>query len=275
MIVISLSDCPMKLRGYLTKYLCEISTGVYVGNVSAKVRDGLWQRVCDNCTHGRAVMVINTDTEQGYDFRVWNTTWVPVDLDGFKVMLHPTIQKVDQTESGSTEIPQVKAQEEYVVLDLETTGLDVRHDRILEIGAILIQDNKVTQSMSEIIRQDIPVPADIQKLTGITDEMVEKGIDLREAVEKLRIFIGSRLVIGYNIRDFDEKILSYECKRCSGIYPFRKSRDVLRMVKRAYPEMSSYKMDSVAEKLNIHIDEKHRALDDCYTCNRIYDVITQ
>ena len=129
--------------------------------------------------------------------------------------------------------------------------------------------------MSEIIRQDIPVPADIQKLTGITDEMVEKGIDLREAVEKLRIFIGSRLVIGYNIRDFDEKILSYECKRCSGIYPFRKSRDVLRMVKRAYPEMSSYKMDLVAEKLNIHIDEKHRALDDCYTCNRIYDVITQ
>ena len=58
MIVISLTDCPMKLRGYLTKYLCEISTGVYVGKTSAKVRDALWDRVCDTCAHGRAVMVI-------------------------------------------------------------------------------------------------------------------------------------------------------------------------------------------------------------------------
>lgn len=272
MIVISLTDCPMKLRGYLTKYLCEISTGVYVGKVSAKVRDGLWQRVCDNCTHGRAVMVINSDNEQGYDFRVWNTTWVPVDLDGFKVMLRPEIQRAEQTE---THAAQVKSQEEYVVLDFETTGIDVKHDRILEVGALLVQNQEVTASMSEIIRQEATVPADIQKLTGITDEMAGKGMDLREALEKLRLFIGNRIVIGYNIREFDEKILAYECKRCSGIYPIRKSRDVLRMVKRVYPEMHSYRMQSVAEALNLSIDEKHRALDDCYTCDKIYKAITQ
>ncbi len=57
MIVIALSCCPNKLRGDLTKWLMEIDTGVYVGQVSARVRDGLWNRVCENAGRGKAVMV--------------------------------------------------------------------------------------------------------------------------------------------------------------------------------------------------------------------------
>lgn len=73
MTVIVLSDCPPKLRGDLTKWLLEISTGVYVGKVSARVRDELWLRVCDNLKSGRASMVYSTNNEQGMDFRVHNS----------------------------------------------------------------------------------------------------------------------------------------------------------------------------------------------------------
>lgn len=73
MIVLSLSNCPPKLRGDLSKWLVEINAGVYVGRVSARVRDELWQRVCENLRDGRATMVFRANTEQGMDFRVHNT----------------------------------------------------------------------------------------------------------------------------------------------------------------------------------------------------------
>ena len=69
MIVISLSNVPPKLRGFLTKYLWEISTGVYVGNVNARIRESLWERVTKNSTEiSKAIMVFPSDNEQGFDF---------------------------------------------------------------------------------------------------------------------------------------------------------------------------------------------------------------
>ena len=57
MVVITLSDCPPKVRGDLSKWLIEINTGVYVGQVSMRVREELWKRICENLHTGRATMV--------------------------------------------------------------------------------------------------------------------------------------------------------------------------------------------------------------------------
>ena len=56
MVVVTLTDCPPKLRGDLTKWLLEINTGVYVGKINARVREELWKRICDNIKSGRATM---------------------------------------------------------------------------------------------------------------------------------------------------------------------------------------------------------------------------
>ena len=61
MIVITLTDCPISLRGDLTKWLLEINTGVFVGRVSARVRDNLWDRVVKNVKNGRATLVYSTN----------------------------------------------------------------------------------------------------------------------------------------------------------------------------------------------------------------------
>lgn len=89
MTVVILTDCPPRLRGDLTKWLLEINTGVYVGRVSARVRDQLWERICANVKTGRATMVFRASNEQRMDFRVHNTTWQPVDFDGVKLMRRP------------------------------------------------------------------------------------------------------------------------------------------------------------------------------------------
>lgn len=84
-----MTDCPPRLRGDLSKWLQEVNTGVYVGNVNARVRDAIWERVCENLKNGRATMVFSANNEQRMDFRVHNTSWKPVDYEGIQLIRRP------------------------------------------------------------------------------------------------------------------------------------------------------------------------------------------
>ncbi|WP_309131323.1 type I-E CRISPR-associated endoribonuclease Cas2e [Brevibacterium sp.] len=86
MITLVLSACPVGLRGDLTKWLLEISPGVFVGQVSARLRDNLWDRVLDQCKEGRAIMVFPSGREQRFEFKVHRHDWEPVDFDGLTLI---------------------------------------------------------------------------------------------------------------------------------------------------------------------------------------------
>lgn len=92
MIVIILSKCPPHLRGDLTKWLFEISVNVFVGRLTARVRDQLWERVIKSCKDGTAIMVYGVNNEQRMEFRTHNTDWAPKDYDGLKIMLRPNVK---------------------------------------------------------------------------------------------------------------------------------------------------------------------------------------
>ncbi|MBM7052130.1 MULTISPECIES: type I-E CRISPR-associated endoribonuclease Cas2e [unclassified Rothia (in: high G+C Gram-positive bacteria)] len=92
MIVVVVSNCPPALRGDLTRWLLEISSGVYVGKVSARVREHLWERIIASVQSGRALMVFSTNTEQGFDFKVHRHQWETVDFDGVTLMRRPTAE---------------------------------------------------------------------------------------------------------------------------------------------------------------------------------------
>lgn len=90
MVVIVLSACPAGLRGHLTRWLLEISAGVFVGHVSTRVRDLMWLNVCELSGGGRALMVFSVPGEQRLDFRVHNHHWHPIDFDGVTLMMRPS-----------------------------------------------------------------------------------------------------------------------------------------------------------------------------------------
>ncbi|OLT21193.1 type I-E CRISPR-associated endoribonuclease Cas2 [Pseudonocardia sp. CNS-139] len=89
MTVIVVAACPVGLRGHLTRWLLEISTGVFVGKVSARVRDLLWIRTIEMVKNGRAIMVYAADNEQGLAFEVHRHEWTPVEIEGLTLMLRP------------------------------------------------------------------------------------------------------------------------------------------------------------------------------------------
>ena len=93
MLVLVLSACPPGLRGYLTRWLLEISAGVFVGKVSKRVRELMWERTIEMVRTGRAIMVVRANNEQGLEFFVHGHHWEPVDVDGITLMLRPSDQR--------------------------------------------------------------------------------------------------------------------------------------------------------------------------------------
>jgi CRISPR-associated protein Cas2 len=88
-IVVVLTACPAGLRGDLTRWLLEISPGVFTGDLPARVRDTLWDRVTDLIGPGRALMLYSSDGEQHLAFRVHGHDWTPEDNEGILLMRRP------------------------------------------------------------------------------------------------------------------------------------------------------------------------------------------
>ncbi len=288
MTVIVLTDCPPKLRGDLTKWLLEISTGVYVGKVSARVRDELWLRVCENLKNGRAAMVYSINNEQGMDFRVHNSVWEPVDYDGIKLVrrldmsgtaeraeniLKPGFSKAAKQQmarrSGSVE--KRKTQERsYCVVDIETSGLDVAKDEIIEIAAIRVKNKEPEEELSILIKADVSIPNEIQKLTGLTNEHLEQqGIPLYDGLVKFKDFIGNDKIVCHNA-SFDYSFLLAACKKC-GIPPMKNGIiDTLRLARQKVKGIENYKLGTLAKHFGISDAREHRALSDCRITYGIY-----
>ena len=149
----------------------------------------------------------------------------------------------------------------------------MKNDKIIEIGAVKVIDKEVKNTFESIIKIDIPVPQGITELTGITQEMADQGQSFSEAVLQLKEFIGNFPVIGYNITNYDSRILHFECIRNKIEYPFSRIIDVLAITRQAVQGLSSYSLLRVADSFNIRYDNHHRALDDCLICHEIYQRI--
>ncbi len=272
MLVISLTDCPQKLRGDLSKWLFEINTGVYVGTVSARVREELWQRICENLRTGRATMVYSAAGEQKLDFRVHNTTWEPVDFDGIKLMRRPNMQKTGKGPDDTTEKKSSRRMHEnYVVIDIETTGLSAEEDEIIELAALRVIEGKPVEEFSTLVRTEKKIPENIQKLTGITKEkMNTKGKDILEALQCFLNFVGEERVIVYNA-SFDYSFLQKAC-RINGLPDFiNPCTDTLLLSRKRVEGVENYKLETIAKNFSVTTSgDVHRALADCYLTYGIY-----
>ncbi len=90
MVVLILEKVPASLRGDLTRWLLELKTGVFVGNVSALVRQKLWEKSCSGCKEGSCMMLYSAKTEQGFDIQFWGRASRQVnEFEGLKLITIP------------------------------------------------------------------------------------------------------------------------------------------------------------------------------------------
>lgn len=290
MVVITLTDCPPALRGDLSRWLLEIDTGVFCGAVNARVREAIWHRIGENLKTGRATMVYSSSGEQHMDFEVYNTEWQPVDLDGIKLIRHPPVIRHDHF--ASQEMKEKKSASflysnhpgrsiqwnwhDYCIIDLETSGLNVERDEILEIGLIRVRDNRIATQYHALLRTARHVPEEITRLTGICDdEITREGIEPAKALNEAVNFIGEDVLIGYQVQfDYDFLRNALERYRLPRIR-IRHRLDILNIVRQNYTSLDSYKLATVAEYLSVSHKPKHRALDDCLTAYEVYEKLKE
>ena len=286
-----MTDCPPRLRGDLSKWLCEIQTGVYVGQLTGRVREAVWKRVCDNLSSGRATMVYSSNGEQHMKFVVYNTTWEPVDFDGITLMRRPLPRKSYDEASEENKrlqpgfskaalIEKVKRIEAskgkqqdtfgFITIDIETTGLDPEKDEILEIAAIKYIENNEAEIFSRVVKVQNPLTKEISELTGITDDfLLKNGMDIETALKDFWNFVGRAKLVGYNI-SFDMSFLRNASIEHKIKMQANKCIDILQLARRKVKGTKNYKMSTVASALGIEMVQKHRAESDCRLAFEIY-----
>ncbi|WP_297240186.1 PolC-type DNA polymerase III [uncultured Flavonifractor sp.] len=152
---------------------------------------------------------------------------------------------------------------EIVCFDLETTGLDNRREVIIEIGAVVLRNGEVAEQFSTFVDPGRPLTREITELTGITDQMLEGAPSQEKAIRAFLDFVGDRPLAAHNA-EFDMGFLAAGCRRL-GI-PFDKtSIDSLILAQNLLPDLGKYKLNIVAEHLNLPAFNHHRAYDDAAT----------
>lgn len=288
MIVMTLTDCPPRLRGDLSKWLLEIHTGVYVGQLNQRVRDALWKRVCENLPRGRAAMVYSANNEQRMEFRVHNTSWQPVDFEGLTLMRRPlavpSAERVQSEPSKASVAQQAQrsrasqAQREkktgYVVIDLETTGLDLEKDELLELGAVRVIDGRVEETFSALLQIRGTIPAEITALTGITPDMAAEGELPASALERFWAFVGQSPIVGHNLR-FDRAFLGKASAEAGIPVPRVPIVDTLALAGRRVRDVPDHRLETLAAYFGIAAQGSHRALADCMTAFQVYEKLNE
>ena len=153
--------------------------------------------------------------------------------------------------------------EPLVILDFETTGLSPDFSRIIEVGAVLIEENRIVDSFSQLMNPGFYIPPVITGITGITNKMVEDKPSPESVMPLLHRFIGKRQIMAHNA-SFDKKFLLAEMSRVDLVVrnPFLCT---LKLSRRLIHDSCSYSLGNLAGYLGLDTDDigqMHRALDD-------------
>lgn len=152
-------------------------------------------------------------------------------------------------------------EEEFVVFDIETTGLNSHTNKIIEIGAVKIKAGRIIDRYSQLINPGISIPYHITEITSITNEQVANQPKIDEVIGKFVDFIGDAVLVAHNA-PFDMGFIKRDIKEYLNIDLENSVIDTLQMARDLFPDFKKYGLGDLNKSLGLALEKHHRAVDD-------------
>ncbi len=163
--------------------------------------------------------------------------------------------------------------EDYVVFDLETTGVSPYNDEVIEISAVKARKGKVVEEFSELVNPKRTIPFAASRVNNITDDMVSDAPFFDEVLRHFLEFVGEDVLVGHNIQSFDMKFIYRDCERYFHQLITNDYVDTLILAKRCFPEWRHRRLGDLADYYGISTQGAHRALADCRMNQRVFELL--
>lgn len=158
---------------------------------------------------------------------------------------------------------------EYIVIDVETTGLRPDDDRIIEVAAVKCENDRIVDSFHSLINPGRRIPSNVTKLTGIKNADVAGAPDMDTVAPELSEFIDNLPLVAHNA-NFDIKFIANAFKR-AGVSKGMLYIDTLVLARNAYPNMPNHKLSTLINELGLlDHEQEHRAMSDVEATQRLY-----
>ncbi len=188
--------------------------------------------------------------------------------DTFKIIYGVEGYLVDDLKEIVTDGKGQSLDEKYVVFDIETTGFSPVTNRIIEIGAVKVENGEITERFSTFVNPQVPIPFHIEKLTSINDSMVMDADPIEVVLPQFLEFVGDAILVAHNA-NFDVSFIKENAKR-QGIPVDFTYVDTVGIARALLTGQSKYTLDAVAKTLGISLENHHRAVDDAECTAEIF-----
>lgn len=239
---------------HLHTIMSEMDSVVGIEKVIARAKE--WgMKALAITDHGvvQAFPIANHQLKKGEDFKI---------IYGVEGYFVDDVKGLIQNEKGQ------KIDSEYVVFDIETTGLSPTNNRIIEIGAVRIKDGRIQDTFSEFVNPEVPIPYTITKLTSITDVMVQNAPTIEVILPKFLEYIGDASVVAHNAT-FDTGFIRENAKRLGLVFDST-IVDTMTLAHILLPELGKYTLDRLCKQFGVVNEHHHRACDDAAATAEIF-----
>ncbi|MBO4928280.1 MAG: topoisomerase DNA-binding C4 zinc finger domain-containing protein [Clostridiales bacterium] len=165
--------------------------------------------------------------------------------------------------------------DDYVVFDLETTGLSNVKDHVVEISALKVRNHEVVDEFSFLVNPECHISAAASSVNGITDEMVEECPTFESVLRNFDAFAGDHVLVGQNIARFDLPFLYRDASRYWGMTIGNDFVDTLQIARICLPILNTYSLGALAGYYGIDTAGAHRALADCYMTHKVFEKLRE
>ncbi len=188
--------------------------------------------------------------------------------EDFKILYGVEGYLIDDLQEIVTRCGSQTLDQEFVVFDIETTGLSALKNKIIEIGAVKVRGGEIVDYFSTFVNPGVPIPFEIEKLTSINDAMVMDSPGIEEILPQFLAFAGDAVMVAHNA-SFDMGFMEHNA-RLLGLDFQNTYVDTVGLARVLLPQLSRFKLDTVARALNISLEHHHRAVDDAGTTAEIF-----